>query len=128
MNKKPILLRSIFALVVLAVFMFSMYPLGQSDFYKSMTSMFTNPSDPKIVEIIELAKQKQAADKSMYASTAIEEAAREKGVLLTEFVKPRIRSSQNLTNNRDVIAHARKLSAGSKRNLIKIKSSSATNG
>ncbi len=113
MNKKPILLRSIFALVVLAVFLFSMYPLGQSDFYKSMTSMFTNPSDPKVVEIIELAKQKQAADKSMYASTAIEEAAREKGVLLTEFVKPRIRSSQNLTNNRDVIAHARKLSAGS---------------
>lgn len=113
MNKKPILLRSIFALVVLAVFMFSMYPLGQSDFYKSMTSMFTNPSDPKVVEVIELAKQKQAADKSMYASTAIEEAAREKGVLLTEFVKPRIRSSQNLANNRDVIAHARKLSAGS---------------
>lgn len=113
MNKKPILLRSIFALVVLAVFMFSMYPLGQTDFYKSMKSMFTDPDNPKVEEIVKLAKQKQEADKSMYASTAIEEAAREKGVLLTEFVKPRIRSSQNLTNNRDVIAHARKLSAGS---------------
>ena len=113
MNKKPIILRSLFALLVLAVFLFSMYPLGQTDFYKSMKSMFTNPDDPKIEAVIELAKTKQAADKSMYASTAIEEAAREKGVLLTEFVKPRIVSSQSLTNNRDVIAHARKLSAGS---------------
>lgn len=113
MNKKPIILRSLFALLVLAVFLFSMYPLGQTDFYKSMKSMFTNPDDPKIEAVIELAKAKQAADKSMYASTAIEEAAREKGVLLTEFVKPRIVSSQSLTNNRDVIAHARKLSAGS---------------
>lgn len=113
MNKKPIILRSLFALLVLAVFLFSMYPLGQTDFYKSMKSMFTNPDDPKIEAVIELAKAKQTADKSMYASTAIEEAAREKGVLLTEFVKPRIVSSQSLTNNRDVIAHARKLSAGS---------------
>ena len=113
MNKKPILLRSLFALLILAVFLFSMFPLGQTDFYKSMKTMFTNPDDPKIEEVIALAKAKQAADKSMYASTAIEEAAREKGVLLTEFVKPRIVSSQNLTNNRDVIAHARKLSAGS---------------
>ncbi len=113
MNKKPIILRSLFALLILAVFLFSMFPLGQTDFYKSMKSMFTNPDDPKVEAVIELAKAKQAADKSMYASTAIEEAAREKGVLLTSFVKPRIVSSQSLTNNRDVIAHARKLSAGS---------------
>ena len=78
MNKKPIILRSFFALLVLAVFLSSMYPLGQTDFYKSMKSMFTNPDDPKIEAVIELAKTKQAADKSMYASTAIEEAAREK--------------------------------------------------
>ena len=35
MNKKPIILRSLFALLVLAVFLFSMYPLGQTDFYKA---------------------------------------------------------------------------------------------
>ena len=113
MNKKPILLRSFFALVVLGVFLFSMYPLGQTDFYASMKSMFVNPGDPKIEEVCKLAKAKQEADKSMYASTAIEEAAREKGVLLTDYVKPRIVKSQSLTNNRDVLAHARKLSAGS---------------
>ena len=113
MNKKPILLRSFFALVVLGVFLFSMYPLGQTDFYASMKSMFVNPADPKIEEVCKLAQAKQEADKSMYASTAIEEAAREKGVLLTDFVKPRIVKSQSLTNNRDVLAHARKLSAGS---------------
>lgn len=113
MNKKPILLRSFFALVVLGVFLFSMYPLGQTDFYASMKSMFVNPADPKIEEVCKLAKAKQEADKSMYASTAIEEAAREKGVLLTDYVKPRIVKSQSLTNNRDVLAHARKLSAGS---------------
>ena len=113
MNKKPILLRSFFALVVLGVFLFSMYPLGQTDFYASMKSMFVNPDDPKIEEVCKLAQAKQEADKSMYASTAIEEAAREKGVLLTDYVKPRIVKSQSLTNNRDVLAHARKLSAGS---------------
>ena len=78
MNKKPILLRSFFALVVLGVFLFSMYPLGQTDFYASMKSMFVNPDDPKIEEVCKLAQAKQEADKSMYASTAIEEAAREK--------------------------------------------------
>ena len=113
MNKKPVLLRSIFALVVLAVFIFSMYPLGQSDFYKSLESMMTDPANPKLTEVIELAKKKEAANKGMYASTAIEEAAREKGVLLTQFVKPRIVKNQKIANNRDVIAHARKLSAGS---------------
>ena len=55
MNKKPILLRSLFALLILAVFLFSMFPLGQTDFYKSMKTMFTNPDDPKIEEVIALA-------------------------------------------------------------------------
>jgi len=113
MNKKPILLRSILALIVLAVFIFSMYPLGQSDFYKSFQSMMADAKNPQLEEVISLAKKKEAANKGMYASTAIEEAARDKGVLLTQFVKPRIVKNQKLTNNRDVIAHARKLSAGS---------------
>ncbi len=113
MNKNPVLLRSLLALLVLFVFLYSMYPLQQRDFYKTLDKLLTNPSDPKIEEVVKIAKEKQAANKGLYASTALEEAADEKGVALVDFINPRVVKSQGLSGNRDVISLVRRNTAGS---------------
>ncbi len=113
MNKKPFILRSVFCFLVLLVFLLSMYPLTQRDFYDTLNGLVVDRSDPKLKEVVEAAKGKQAVNKALYASTAIEEAASEKGISLVDFVKPRVVKSQGLSNNRDVIALVRKNAAGS---------------
>lgn len=115
MNKKPLLLRTLFALLVLFVFVASMLPLGQKDFYDTLNGLVSDPSDPKLVEVVNAAKAKQKADPSMYASTALEAAATEKGAVLINLVKPVVVKSQKLVNNRDVISLVRKNAAGSLR-------------
>lgn len=113
MNKNPVLLRSLFALLVLFVFLVSMYPLQQSDFYKTLDKLLANPDDPKMKELVEASKAKQAANKGLYASSALEETATDKGISLIDYVKPRVAKSQGLSNNRDVISLVRKNAAGS---------------
>ena len=43
MNKKPVILRSVFALLVLGVFIFSMYPLQERDFYDTFKELLSDP-------------------------------------------------------------------------------------
>lgn len=88
MNKKPVILRSVFALLVLGVFIFSMYPLQERDFYDTFKELLSDPQDKEVVELIAAAKAKKAKDPSMYDSTALEDAAAEKGVSLDKYVKP----------------------------------------
>ncbi|MBQ7402790.1 MAG: protein translocase subunit SecD [Lentisphaeria bacterium] len=127
MNKKPVLLRSLFALLVLGVFIFSMFPLGQKDFIQTLSGMMVDPANAEYQEIVALAREKLKKEPAMFASTAIEEAAaeiekknaaasgkrEEIGKSLLRFVNPVIVKSQKFTGNKDVIAHARRLSSSS---------------
>lgn len=113
MNKKPVILRSVFALLVLGVFLFSMYPLGQRDFYDTFKGILSDPSSKVAAEVIEAAKAKYAKGEAPSNSAALETVAAEKGVQLASLVKPVIVKSQKITTNRDVISVIRKNSAGS---------------
>ena len=55
MNKKPIILRSIFALLVLGVFIFSMYPLRERDFYGAFKDICADPNGKEVTELIAVA-------------------------------------------------------------------------
>ena len=71
MNKRPIVLRLVIALVVLVVFGASMYPLAPRDFYQTLKSTAKNPGDPVLEEVIVEAqnRQKQDADGSIRDSS-----------------------------------------------------------
>jgi len=79
MNKTPIILRSLFALFVIAVFVWSMFPLKEADFYETFLSLVKDSKDPQVLKLVENAKQKQAKDqfKYPYPSTALEASANE---------------------------------------------------
>ena len=131
MNKKPVLLRSLFALLVLGVFIFSMFPLGQKDFTKTLSGMMVDPDNKEYQEIVKKAQEIKAYEesqgRSIYDSAAIEEAAQliekekaakdgkydKNGKSLLDYVKPVVKKNQKFANNKDVIAHARRLSASS---------------
>ena len=125
MNKKPVLLRSLFALIVVGVFIASMFPFHEKDFYDTLKSLLADPSDPVVTEVIANAKAKQAADKVKYAyaSQAVEAACQEikvpgangvkQSVDLIKYVKPVILKSQKLQNNGDLISLVRRNAAGS---------------
>ncbi len=118
MNKKPIILRSAFALLVLGVFVFSMYPLQERNFYDTFKEICADPDNQEVVELIALAKEKKQKDPSMYDSVALESAALDKGVSLDKYVKPILIKSQKISNSRDVLSLIRKNSAGSIRRGI----------
>ncbi|MDD3117815.1 MAG: protein translocase subunit SecD [Victivallales bacterium] len=107
MNKKPVLLRSILALAVIAVFAISIYPLHQRDFFTTFLEVVGKP-DAKIKEVVALAQTKKAKDKNLFDSIAVEQAASELGVNLCDYVK-----FKGISNNRDVISLVRKRAASS---------------
>ena len=113
MNKKPVVLRSIFAILVLIVFLVSMYPLHQKDFYKTFDAMLVNKNDSVVQSVIKLAKDKQEKDKNLYPSIALEDAANEKNVSLADYIKPSIVKNHNVSGNKDVISVVRRNMAGS---------------
>lgn len=89
MNKKPILFRLIFALVVLFVFAASMYPLKQRDFYKTFRGKLIK-EDENIKKVFDLAEGKQEAD-------ALKQTVKELDVDLAKYVK-----IEGITDNRDI--------------------------
>lgn len=109
MNKKPVLIRSIFAIVVIAIFSVSIYPLHQRDFYDTLKSILVNPNDPKVNDVIKQAKLLQEKDSGLYASSAIERACQDVGLDLKDFIK----SPKGISDNRDVISLVRKESSSS---------------
>ncbi len=111
MNNKPVFWRLAFAVVVIAVFALSIYPLRQGDFYETFEKTLTTKlekDDLLIQEIVKNAKQKELEQKDLYPSTAIELAAEEKGADLTKFVK-----AKGILHNRDVISLVRKNASSS---------------
>ncbi len=107
MNKKPVLLRIIFTLIVIAVFGLSIYPLYQRDIYDTFKSLLSK-EDAKINELVASAKAKQDKDKSLYPSKALQTSADELGINLPEYIK-----GKDIMNNSDAISYVKKKAAGS---------------
>ncbi len=108
MNKKPLLLRSLLVLVVIAVFGAAMYPLAEKDYYDVFTEMLKDPGNPDAARLIDTAKAKEAADPNLFQSEALQQSAVELGVSLRDMVE-----AQDVHSDRDVISLIRKKAASS---------------
>ncbi|MBE6364924.1 MAG: protein translocase subunit SecD [Lentisphaerae bacterium] len=108
MNKKPLLLRSLLVLVVVAVFCAAMYPLAEKDYYEVFQEMLIDPDNPDAARVIELAKAKEEADPNLFQSEALLQAAAELGISLRDLVE-----APDAHTDRDVISLIRKKAASS---------------
>ena len=79
MNKKPVILRTIIAAVVILVFALSMIPLAERPFYDTFKSMVKK--DAAVADaLINDAKAIQEKNADIYPSQALLSAADNKGV------------------------------------------------
>jgi len=106
MNKKPVLLRSILVLIILAVFAWSMFPLQPRNFYNTLDEI--SKKNPQVERVIKLAKEKQAQDKNLYPSMAIDQAANKLNINLADYV-----NIPNIVTTQDVLRIVRSKSASS---------------
>ena len=123
MNKRPVLLRTFFALIVVGVFIASMFPFKEKDFFDTLKTLLEKPDDPLVTELIAKSREKMETDKIKYpyASAALEATCKEIQVTgedgqkfpvdLIKLLKPVIVKSQKLQNNGDVISLVRKNAA-----------------
>ena len=86
MNKKPLLLRSLLVLIVIAVFAAAMYPLAERDYYEVFQELLKNPNDKEALDLIKAAREKEKKDKNLFQSQALLSAADEAGVNLAKKV------------------------------------------
>lgn len=112
MDKKPLLLRSLLTVIVIAVFAAAMYPLTERDYYDVFKSVLADPQDAEVTKVLELARQKEQADKNLFQSQALLAAADESGVNLISKLKPG-EQRKEFQNNRDVISLIRKKASSS---------------
>ena len=108
MNKKPILLRTLLAIITMVIFGAAMYPLTPKNFYETFTGLLKDKNDPVAVELIADAKARQAKDRDIFESQALLAAADEKGVNLANMIK-----GEDLENNRDAMSLIRKKASSS---------------
>ncbi len=108
MNKRPFVLRLVIGVIVMLVFGLSMYPLTPRDFYDTLKSVAKDPANAELNQVIDTARAKTEADKSLYPSQAILDAADSASVDLTKLV-----NGADLQDNRDVISLVRKKSGSS---------------
>lgn len=111
MNKKPVLFRILFAIVVIAILALEIHPITQRDFYQTLEKYLKKPIDTKVEEVIAQAKALQAKDQGLYPSIALETAAQEKGVDLKDYIQAPER--KDIVDNRDVINYVRKKASSS---------------
>ncbi len=110
--KTPILLRSLFAIAVVAVFVWSMFPMTQTDFYDTFRSISKDAHDRELDALLDEAKEKQKANPKEYPypSKALDETAA--GVDLKKFLPEDVVKSSKIRTNADVLSMIRKRSAG----------------
>ena len=108
MDKKPILLRTVLAIITMVIFAAAMYPLAPRDFYDTFKGLLKDKNDPAAAELISEAQARQAKDKDLFESQALLGAADDKGVNLAKMVK-----GEGLENNRDVMSLIRKKASSS---------------
>lgn len=103
MNNRPWMLRTAIAVIVILVFVCSMYPLTQRDFYDTFRKLLSDPKDPVAEQLIADAKAMQAKNPELFASQALLAATENKGVVLKDHLK-----DKSLSDNRDVMSRVRK--------------------
>jgi SecD/SecF fusion protein len=106
MNKKPVLFRIIIAVIVIAVFASSIYPLKPLDFYSTLLDLSSN-KDKKLEQTITLAK-KIEKEKKVFPSVAVEKASRKMGLDLANYI-----TLKGATGNKDVIAFVKQQASSS---------------
>jgi SecD/SecF fusion protein len=107
MNKKPLIFRTAIAVIVIAVFALSIYPLKPLDFYETLRKK-AGKTDETFESVIALAQQNQAKDPNLYAQTAVLAAADALKVRLTDYV-----TVNKTWDNSDVVSFIREQSASS---------------
>lgn len=108
MNKKPILMRTIIALAVTAVFALSIHPLTQRDFYATFKSILKDSKNSDMEKLVADAKKKQEVNPSLFPSQALLQAADEKGIDMKNYV-----NGKDLNDNSDVLSIVRKKASSS---------------
>lgn len=126
MKKTPIILRSLFAVCVVAVFAWSMFPLQEADFYDTFLSITDESRQEEASKLVDHARELQkkvvtdaeGKQKKLYTypSNALEQAAIDLGkdgvpVKLSDLLKKNIKRDTLKTNN-DVISLIRKNASG----------------
>jgi len=106
MNKKPVLFRIIIAIVILATFAASIYPLKPLNFYDTLQDLSKN-KDKKLEETITLAREIAEKDK-IFPSIAVEKASNKLGTDLTKYI-----TLKGATGNRDIIGFVKQQASSS---------------
>lgn len=109
MNKKPVMLRTIIAAVVILIFAISTYPLAERDFYETFTSMVKGDKKEAAKELAVKAIEVQKKDSNVYPSQALLDVANNQGVELKTLVP----ENKSIEDNRDVIGAIRKKASSS---------------
>ncbi len=112
-EKRPVLLRTVIALIVIGVFAWSTYPLRERNFYDTFLSILKTPGDPAGRKLVEDAQELQRKSPEMFSSNALLSAANANGVLLSDVSK-----LPKADDNRDAISSLRKLTSASIRRGI----------
>ncbi len=108
MDKRPVLLRTFIVVIAIVFFALAVYPLKERDYYEVFTEMLRDKNDKDAAAIITDAKAIQAKDASVFQSQALLQAAEKRGVVLAD----KIKDSNGLTDNRDVLSLIRKNASG----------------
>ena len=58
-EKRPVILRTVMALLVIGIFAWSTYPLQERDFYTTFMSVLKKPNDPQAQSLVNKAKELQ---------------------------------------------------------------------
>ena len=112
-DKRPVILRTVIALIVIGVFTWSTYPLQERDFYQTFLSVLKKADNPDARKLVENAQALQKKSPDMFDSNALLKAANDNGVLLSDLA--RIPAAED---NRDSISALRKLTSASIRRGI----------
>ncbi|MBE6369422.1 MAG: protein translocase subunit SecD [Lentisphaerae bacterium] len=112
-DKRPVILRTVIAIIVIGVFAWSTYPLQERDFYKTFLSVLKNPDDVQGKKLVDEAQQLQKASPDLFDTNALLQAANKNGVLLSDITK-----IPPADHNADAISSLRKLTSASIRRGI----------
>lgn len=112
-DKRPVLLRTMIALIVIGVFAYSTYPLQEKDFYETFLTTLKEAGNPAAQKLVENARTRQTRDPELFASNALLAAANDDGVLLTDLL-----NIPKADDNRDAISALRKKGSASIRRGI----------
>ena len=116
MDNRPLILRTLITVVVVAVFASAIHPLFERDYYETFVGLLAKPSDAAEAKALRAgadalvvdARKLQQEDPNLFQSQALLKAADAKGMDLTKMVK-----GSNLQDNRDVMSVIRKHASSS---------------